>query len=137
MRKTVQTTYVGDSLGQRLGKFAALAIVVFAMVAAVLITQRLSDDALALIVGLLLAGIPLLAVCGLLAFLVFRQTPRETRQVQAPQPMSFPPIILQMPTMPQQGQLPDYGAQPWAQPQAQPQRHNGGGRAWDLIGDEE
>ena len=127
MRKT-QTVYESDTLGQRLAKFAALLIVVFAIVAAVVVTQRLSDDALALVVGLLLAGVPLLAVVGLLGFFVVKLSARETRQ---PQQMSIPPIILQMPTMPQQNQLPDYGGQ-W-----QPQRGNGGARQWDMLGDEE
>jgi len=130
MRRT-QTVYEGDTLGQRLGKFAALVGVIFAIVAGVVVTQRLSDDALALVVGLLLAGVPLLAIVALLGFFVVRLATRETRQPTQPQQMSIPPIILQMPTMPQPNQLPDYGGQ-W-----QPQRNNGGGRAWDMIGDEE
>lgn len=129
MMRRVQTVYEGESLGQRLGKFAALLISVFAIVAAVVVTQRLSDDALALVVGLLLAGIPLLAIVALLGFFVVKQATREPRQQVQPQPqqMSIPPIILQMPTAPQQAQLPDYGGQ----------RQRGGARSWDMIGDED
>ncbi len=111
-------------LGQRLGRFVALVGVVFAVVAAVAVIQRLSDDTLALIIGLLLAGVPLLAIIGLLIFVLARRGQR-----QPPQQMTIPPIIMQIPQQPQQLALPDYGL-PW---EGTMQRT--GGRQWEVIGD--
>ncbi|HOU16169.1 MAG TPA: hypothetical protein PKZ84_23950 [Anaerolineae bacterium] len=112
-------------LGQRLGRFLALVGVVFAVVTAVVVVQRLSDDTLALIIGLLLAGVPLLAIIGLLIFVLARRGQR-----QPPQQMTIPPIIMQIPQQPQQPALPDYGL-PW---EATMQRT--GGRQWEVIGEE-
>jgi len=117
------------SLGQRLGRFFMLLGAIFGITAAVVVTQRLSDDALALVIGLLLAGIPLLALVGILMFLLIRQAQR--RPVQPQQQQVIPPIILQMPQQPQQPPpLPDYGTQ-WDIPQ-----RTGEQRQWDVIGDE-
>jgi hypothetical protein len=121
--RRIETTYEGDTIGQRLAKFAALMGACFAITAAVIVTQRLSDDALGVIVGLLLAGVPLLAIVALLVFILVR---RDSRPAQ-PQPYSIPPIVLQMPQPPQQNALPDYGM-PWNVPQRQKQR------AWDIVG---
>jgi hypothetical protein len=112
-------------LGQRLGRFVALVGVVFAAVAAVVVVQRLSDDTLALIIGLLLAGVPLLAIIGLLIFVLARRGQR-----QPPQQMTIPPIIMQLPQQPQQPALPDYGL-PW---EGMSQR--AGVRQWEVIGEE-
>lgn len=123
MRK-VQTVYEEDSLGKRLGRFATLIGIVFMIVLAVIVSQRLSDDALALAVGILIAGVPLFGVIALLGFFLVKLATRDTRQQPLPQQM-IPPIILQMPAQPPQ--LPDYGAQ----------RQRGGARSWDMIGDED
>ena len=112
-------------LGQRLGRFVALVGVVFAVVVAVVVVQRLSDDTLALIIGLLLAGVPLLAIIGLLIFVLARRGQR-----QPPQQMTIPPIIMQIPQQPQQSALPDYGL-PW---EGMSQRT--GVRQWEVIGEE-
>lgn len=117
MRK-IETTYESDSIGQRLAKFAALIGACFAITAAVIVTRRLSNDALGVIVGLLLAGVPLLAIVGLLVFILIRRDSRPAQQQQ----YSLPPIVLQLP---QQSALPDYGL-PWSVPQRQ--------RAWDVVG---
>ena len=114
-------------LGQRLGRFVALVGVVFAVVTAVVVVQRLSDDALALIIGLLLAGVPLLAIIGLLIFVLARRGQRQP----PPQQMTIPPIIMQLPQQPQQAALPDYGL-PW---EGVSQR--AGVRQWEVIGNEE
>ncbi len=112
-------------LGQRLGRFVALVGVVFAVVAAVVVVQRLSDDTLALIIGLLLAGVPLLAIIGLLIFVLAKRGQR-----QPPQQMTIPPIIMQLPQQPQQPALPDYGL-PW-----EGTMQRAGMRQWEVIGEE-
>ncbi len=113
-------------LRQRLWRFVALMGVVFAVVVAVVVVQRLSDDTLALIIGLLLAGVPLLAIIGLLIFVLARRGQR-----QPPQQMTIPPIIMQIPQQPQQPPaLPDYGL-PW---EGVSQR--AGVRQWEVIGEE-
>ncbi|HNT74215.1 MAG TPA: hypothetical protein PKH77_04240 [Anaerolineae bacterium] len=129
MRKGSTTVTQEERLGPRLARFVTLLGVVFAISAAVIVSQRLSEDALALIVGLLLAGIPLLGIIALLVFILVKVSQREPRQHTTPQqPMMLPPIIVQMP--PQTPQLPTYG-----DPTPLPQHSNG--RMWDVIGEEE
>jgi len=116
-------------LRQRLTRFVTLLGIVFAITVAVVVTQRLSDDALALLVGLLIAGVPLLVLVSLLLFLLLRQPPRRPIQ---PQQQVIPPIILQIPptasaTPPA---LPDYGTR-WDLPE-----ETKGQRQWDVIGEE-
>jgi len=119
--------YYGERprLGQRIGRFIALMGVVFAVTMAVVVIQRLSDDTLALIIGLLLAGVPLLTIIGLLIFVLARRGQR-----QPPQQVMIPPIIMQIPQQPQPPALPDYGL-PW---EGTAQRT--GGRQWEVIGEE-
>jgi len=115
MRRT--TVYEeSEPVGKRLGRFFILLGVVFALSAAVIITQRLSTDALALITGGVLVGAPLLAICGLLGFLVLR---RETRPARPEYPQGPMPIVLQMPYF--QPPTPDY-------PRALPYGESGGGQ---------
>lgn len=128
MRKGSMTVTQEERLGPRLARFVTLLGVIFAISAAVMVTQRLSEDALALIVGLLLAGIPLLGIIALLVFILVKVSQREPRQHAASQqPMMLPPIIVQMP--PQTPQLPNYGESVSA-----PQHSNG--RMWDVVGEE-
>lgn len=112
-------------LGQRIGRFVALLGVVFAVTMAVVVIQRLSDDTLALIIGLLLAGVPLLLIIGLLVSVLGRR-----QHQQSPQQMTIPPIVVQLPQQPQPPALPDYGL-PW---EGTSQR--AGGRQWEVIGEE-
>lgn len=112
-------------LGQRLGRFMLLLGVVFAVTMAVVVVERLSDDTLALIIGLLLAGVPLLAIIALLVYVLARRPQR-----QPPQQMTIPPIIMQIPQQPQQPALPDYGL-PW---EGTSQRT--AMRQWEVIGEE-
>jgi hypothetical protein len=113
-------------LGPRLWRFVALIGVVFAVVVAVVVVQRLSDDTLALIIGLLLAGVPLLAIIGLLIWVLARRGQRQP----PPQQMTIPPIIMQIPQQPSQPALPNYGL-PW---EGTMQRTEG--RQWEVIGEE-
>ncbi len=112
-------------LGQRLGRFVALVSVVFAVTTAVVVVQRLSDDTLALIIGLLLAGVPLSAIIVLLVYAFGRRSQRQPQQQ-----VTIPPIIMQIPQQPQQPALPDYGL-PW---EGTSQRTEV--RQWEVIGEE-
>lgn len=125
MRKT-QVVYEGDTIGRRLGRFVALVGVVFAVTGAVVITQRFSAETLALITGLLLAGVPLLAIVGLLFLVLIRQGRRPRNE---PQQMMIPPVMLTLPQQPQA--LPGDGGV-WDFPQ----RERASARAWDVLGDE-
>lgn len=130
MRRMTETVYQSDSIAQRMGKFLALLVIVFAIVTAVVVTQRLSDDSLALIIGLLLAGIPLLALIIVLIFILFRISQRAPQPAQGAQQMMLPPIILQMPpSQRQQPALSDYGdGDTFTAP---PKK-----RRWNVIGNE-
>lgn len=118
-----------EPVGKRIGRFITMISAVTAIVCVFLIGQRLNDQSLALVVGLLLAGVPLLALCIVLVILLLRsqkqsQPPAPAAPQPQPQQMMFPPIIMQMPTYPQTPQLPWPG-------EATP------ARGWDLIGEEE
>lgn len=123
------TYYPEESLGKRMGRFIALLVTMFGIAAGIIVAQRLSDDALGVITGMILVGLPLLAIVGVLLFIVARRETRSAPQPQSQQQpmggMFMPPIIMQIP---QQPQLPDYGYEAPAQ--------RGKQRAWDLIGEE-
>jgi uncharacterized membrane protein len=113
-----------EPVGQRVGRFLALLLIIFVVVAAVVVTQRLAAETLALIVGLLMAGVPLLAII-ILGGLIIARRPRRDNQT-----MTIPPIIVQMPQQPQSA-LPDYG-QMLDLVQTSSSRNNN--RAWEVIG---
>jgi len=128
-------------LSRRLGRFATLIGAIFAVTAAVIITQQLSRDSLALLVGLtcgVMAMLPTLA----LGFLVWRredarrqeQMQLQTRQ-QRTQPYATPPVIVVSPqalpsTLNGQPALQQPG-QPWSW--APSQSH----RSFTIVGGEE
>lgn len=126
MRRT-QVVYEGDSLGQRLGRFVAFIAVLFFGGAGVVAASKFSSETLALIVGLLLAGIPMLAITGLLFFVLIRQGRRQPAQ---PQQMTIPPIMLTLPQQPQA--LPGDGGM-WDMPQRE---RAAAARSWDVLGDD-
>lgn len=130
-RRDFEYGYVDDtpSLRQRLGRFMTLLGVVFTVVAAVVVVQRLSDDTLALIIGLLLAGAPLSVVIGLLVYLLTRRT--STQRQPSSQQMTIPPVIVQLPPQSQTPTLPDHGV-PWDD--STPRTTS---RQWEVIGGEE
>jgi len=115
---------IGARIGNALLIIAVVAVAVFVWIA----TRRFSDETLALIAGLLIAGVPLGALALFVLALALRKPQREPPQQQ----MMMPPMVIQMPQqMPQQPQLPwyhDYGGD------------NGGlgsaSRAWDVIGEQ-
>jgi len=101
------------SLGKRLGRFVMLIGAIFAIAAAVIITQQLSRDSLALLIGLTCGVMAMLPTLGL-GFLVWRREDvRRHERTQAPiqqqhtQPYATPPVIVVSPQA-----LPGYGQQP-------------------------
>ena len=128
------------SLGKRLGRFVTLIGAIFAVTAAVIITQKLSRDSLALLVGLtcgVMAMLPTLA----LGFLVWRredarhQEQTQLQTQQHTQPYATPPVIVVSPqalpgTM--NGQpAPQPSGQPWSWAPSQSQR------SFTIVGGEE
>ncbi|MEJ5309019.1 MAG: hypothetical protein WHX52_04545 [Anaerolineae bacterium] len=122
-----------EPLGKRLGRFVALIGIVFTITLVVVVTQRLSEDSLALLIGLA-CGVAAMLPTLLIGIVIWR---RELQQQQTSRlPMATPPVVIVTP----QG-LPNYGMQkpalsdggyawPWAGVQ-QPVR------TFTIVGDEE
>lgn len=122
-----------EPLGKRLGRFVALLGVVFTIAMVVVVTQRLSQDSLALLIGLA-CGVAAMLPTLLLGVVIWR---RELQRQQTSRMSSTtPPVVIVTP----QG-LPGYGVQqpalsdtnfvwPWAGTQ-QP------ARTFTIVGDEE
>jgi len=99
-----------EPLGRRLGRFVMLVGAIFAVVAAVIVTQQLSRDSLALLIGLscgVMAMLPTLA----LGYLVLRREDtrrqeRAQRSLQQPQAYPTPPVVVVSPQA-----LPGFGQQ--------------------------
>lgn len=97
-----------DSLSGRVGRFVALLGLVAVVTAVVVVTQRLSDDALALLVGLSCGVAALAPTVGLGVWLWRRQELERQREAQrSSAPAAAPPVIVVAP-----GALPGYG-NPW------------------------
>ena len=107
-------------------KVATVALIAFAVTLAVIIGQRMSTDAMAVVIGVacgVLASIPtsllILAVSG-------RQGGRREREVQ--QQRDYPPVVIVNPGNDQ----PRYLQPPFPNPVIQPQQ-----REFRVIGDED
>ncbi|MEA3310430.1 MAG: hypothetical protein U9Q70_13110 [Chloroflexota bacterium] len=90
-----------ESLGQRLKRFGALASILFVITVAVIVTQRLSNDALALLIGLSVGIVAMLPLVGLLAFIWRRQElhHQEARQSR-PVERNLPVVVVAPPALP-------------------------------------
>jgi hypothetical protein len=114
-----------EPLRTRIGRFLTLLFTVFGICFAVIVTQRLSNDALSLIIGVAiggsLLGFPL--VVGVWIWL-------STRKQTPPPATTYPPIILQVPQQQMTPSLPMYDD--W-----RPQTTTATSRAWDVIGDDD
>ena len=126
--RQVQTVYQGTT-GQRIGRFLALLGIVFVVSLAVIVSQRFSTETLALIVGLLLAGIPLLAIAALLGFIAAKALKRQQQSSQ----MMIPPIVMQIP-QPHQNAFPGDGGA-WDTNDLR-QRPGASLRQWDTLGED-
>ncbi len=123
-----------EPFGKRLGRFVALISIVFTVALVVVVTQRLSQDSLALLIGLA-CGVGAMLPTLLLGVVIWRREMQQQQQVSR-MPMATPPVVIVTP----QG-LPNYGVQqpalsdggftwPWAGVQ-QP------ARTFTIVGDEE
>ncbi len=85
-----------ESLGKRLGRFIALIATVFAIMAAVLVTQRLSQDSLALLLGLACGVATMTPTLGI-GFVLWRREEARRTAIQAVPAMSQPPVVIVTP----------------------------------------
>ncbi len=121
-----------EPLGKRLGRFAAMLGIVFVVTLAVVVTQRLSQDSLALMVGLACGVMAMLPTVVLGLFVWRREIARQTspRAVNATSPV----VVVAPQALPGYGvQRPGYGDQQatWQWSGAQPER------AFTIVGGEE
>ncbi len=123
-----------EPLGKRLGRFVALIGIVFTVALVVVVTQRLSQDSLALLIGLA-CGVAAMLPTLLIGIVIWRREMQQQQQTSR-MPMATPPVVIVTP----QG-LPNYGMQqpalsdggyawPWSGMQ-QPTR------TFTIVGDEE
>ena len=124
-----------ESLGRRLGRFVTLLGVTFVVVMAVIVSQRLSDDALALLVGLG-CGVGVLLPVLFLFVLVWREQQRrqEAHREQRAERSSQPSVVVVAPPM----LPPHYGNQsqalPWGESPPWPARRE---RKFTIVGEED
>ncbi|MBN1876033.1 MAG: hypothetical protein JXA33_17550 [Anaerolineae bacterium] len=122
------------SIGQRLRRFVALVAIIFTMTITVVVTQRLSTDALALLLGLG-AGVVLMLPPLVLGVLVWRREAARQQQPPLNATPATPPVIVVTPQA-----LPNYGAgsQPWNTREAQAAMWAAGPteRKFTIVGDE-
>ncbi len=121
-----------DSLGKRIGRWATLVGVVFVIALAVVVAQRLSDDSLALLLGLGCGVAVMLPTLGI-GFLVLRRE-WARQSTPAPQlPTGAPQVIVVAPSA-----LPGYGApSPYASPATVWPQPANTGRTFTIVGGEE
>ena len=94
-----------ESIGKRVGRFVTLIGIVFAISGGVVVTQRLSEDALALLLGLSCGITAMLPTVMLGGFWLKRELGhREVVRQMPGQPAMQPPVIVVTPQA-----LPGYG----------------------------
>ena len=121
-----------EPLSRRLGRFALLIGAIFALSAGVVITQRLSEDALALLLGLTCGVAAMTPTLGLM-LLAWRHTEQRRQRTSAPGPYSnAPPVIVVTPQA-----LPGYGQHRAADPEHWGWAANGTERQFTIVGGEE
>lgn len=122
-----------DSLNQRIGRFGALVVIVSVLAVIVVATQRLSQDSLALIVGLSCGMGAMLPTLGLGYFILRRETARQIPAERQQTPAAIPPVIVVTPSM-----LPGYGnPQRPAYVEVEPVPQSQGQRTFTIVGGEE
>ncbi|HOT91764.1 MAG TPA: hypothetical protein PLJ78_03405 [Anaerolineae bacterium] len=106
-------TQMRESVSMRLGRFFGLLGGIAAITGVVVVTQRLSRDALALLVGLTCGVAAMVPTIGLALFVWRREEHRQP--AGRTQPAVTPPVIVVSPS------LPGYGVQATLPGNAQPQ----------------
>ena len=138
MNRQSKQNVAADPLHKRLGRFVALVAAVFAITAAVVITQRLSEDSLALLVGLTCGIAAMMPTLGL-GLLIWRREEMRREEVRqqraAPTPAVAPPVVVIAPQT-----LAGYGMSQPALAQANAQsweQNNHTQRQFMIVGGEE
>ncbi|MBN2007119.1 MAG: hypothetical protein JXA21_27455 [Anaerolineae bacterium] len=119
----------------RLGRFVTVVVIVAVIALVVVITQRLSNDSLALLIGLGCGIIAMVPALGLSWLMLRRETARQQQVAHTP-PSTTPPVIVVTPQMPA---LPGYSVSPPAvTTQATvPWPATTSGRTFTIVGGEE
>jgi hypothetical protein len=89
-------------VGKRIGRFITLMGMIFMVTTTIIVTQRLSNDALAILIGLG-AGVALMAPSVLILFMIWRrqESRREERRLNAePAPTTPSVVVVAPPAMP-------------------------------------
>mgnify|MGYP006281716197 CR=1 FL=1 len=92
-----------EPLGKRIKRFFSLIGIVFAITAGIIVTQRLSNDAIALLIGLTAGVVVMIPLVALLIYILRRQEIRrreENRSAPRTQPQV---VIVSPPAMPGNG----------------------------------
>lgn len=119
----------------RLGRFVTLVGMAAVIAVVVVITQRLSDDSLALLIGLGCGIVAMVPALGL-AWLMLRREMTRPQPIAPSAPSAAPPVIVVTPQMPA---LPGYSVSPptvTAQATA-PWLATASGRTFTIVGGEE
>jgi hypothetical protein len=136
-RRETQYEPAYEPLAKRLGRFVGLLGALFVIALAVIVTQRLSRDSLALLVGLS-CGVMAMLPTLVLGFAIWRRS-EARHQEPAPQRGPYgnsPPVVVVTPQA-----LPGYGQQALGNYQPSQEHHpwvpSVGGRAFKIVGEGE
>jgi len=121
-----------ESLGKRLGRFVALVATVFAIISAALVTQRLSQDSLALLLGLGCGVAVMTPTLGLGFLLLRREWARSSAPTSSLPTIQPPVIVVAPPALPGYSMPSSYTPSPavWPQPANT-------GRTFTIVGGDE
>ena len=125
-----------ETIGQRIGRFLALVSILFALSLALIVAERLSRDALTLLVGIAIGALLLVPLTAFLLLLWRRQEARLTAQMEmhGASRQTSPPVIVVAPPLygsaqPSSHALRDEAVARWEQ-SARPQR------AFTFVGED-
>lgn len=127
--------HMREPLGKRLGRFAAMLGAVAVVAVVVVVSQRLSQDSLALLVGLACGVAAMLPTIGL-ALLVWRREDARQQSMRQNAPVTPPVVVVAPQALPGYGMPPSLPAPaqqaaPW---QWQPAANE---RTFTIVGGEE
>jgi len=121
------------ALSARLARFLGLLASLFVISAGIVVTQRLSEDSLALLLGLT-CGITAMFPTLVLLFLSWRREMSHRSSSPAQASHASPPVIVVSPPALPYGTQTNHNAYTYHQPQDWPQPQQS--RTFEIIGDE-
>ncbi len=122
-----------EPLGKRIKRFLTLVIIVFTITVGIIVTQRLSNDAIALLIGLA-AGVMVMVPLIALLFYVLRRQERRRREEFQTRSTTQPQIFVVSPPA-----LPNYGSNRpgvWDQAYQNNWQMRGAEREFTIVGGE-